>query len=120
MTYACPLLAHHQANRHESALPVGWNQPALLLHRPVSGPMHGSSFFVELGAQFEKLSLDIGMLDGQMSDRRQDIGRLLPIILASQPSGRLWTEQHAEEDEQRREGLHSQRNHVGSLPLFPT
>jgi hypothetical protein len=60
--------------------------------------MNGAPFLLELSSQLEQLLLNIWMLYGEMADFREDPRSVIPVIFASEPSGRFGAEEDAGEN----------------------
>lgn len=111
------LLADHEADGDEGALPVSGNGEHLAEEVLGSGTADEETFVLELLGDVADLVLDVFVVGGQVSDAGKDRGGLLPAISLCEPARRFLVEQHADAEEDSGESLHGEGNNVDGLAL---
>lgn len=106
------LLADHEADGDESTVSVALDGPHLLLEVHEGGLAHELALVLKLLLDLAKLVLDIGVVLGQVAELGENGAALLPAVLASEPTGRLGAEEHADDEQDSGDTLNGERDDV--------
>lgn len=106
------LLAYHQDDADDGALPVPGYQPHLLHQVPEAGAADQLALVLELVDDVLELAFDVWVVWRQRSDFGEGCLGFLPSVLFGEESGRLVAQKHPEEQENCWKGLHGKRYDV--------